>query len=121
MDCITVTLRGDKSLHLCFPSRETADHALRELDRDISGAKDGYLIVVSKDDGHRIAFLKRDFRTAELSESDDEGDASPESKPDSEEELTPPDPTELENALAEIVTEPFRCANVSGRSRSVQN
>ena len=106
MNCITVTLRGTKLLHLCYPNCETAGHALRELDRDISGPPDGYLIVVSKDDGHRIAFLKRDFRSAELSETDEGGEESPEDEPEAQDPLKPPSPTKIENALAELVPTP---------------
>ena len=66
MNCMTVTLRGAESLHLCYPDRELADQVVQEYDRDISVAADGYLIVLSNDDGKVIAFLKRDFRSIGL-------------------------------------------------------
>jgi hypothetical protein len=103
MNCMTVTLRGAKSLHLCYPDREVADQVVRNFDRDISVAADGYLIVLSNDDGKIIAFLKRDFRSIELSELDESGEESLEGEPEAEESLTPLRPTKLESALADIV------------------
>ena len=102
MNCMTVTLRGAKSLHLCYPDREVADSVVRNFDRDILVAADGYLIVLSNDDGKVIAFLKRDFRSVELSELDEGGEESPEEAPEAQEPLML-SPTRLESALADIV------------------
>ena len=103
MNCMTVTLRGAKSLHLCYPDREVADQVVRNFDRDISVAPEGYLIVLSNGDGKIIAFLKRDFRSVELSELDEGGEESLEGEPEAQEPLTPLRPTRLESALADIV------------------
>ena len=103
MNCMTVTLRGAKSLHLCYPDREVADSVVRNFDRDISVAADGYLIVLSNDDGKVIAFLKRDFRSVELSQLDEGGEESPEEEPEAQEPLMLLSPTKLESALAGLV------------------
>lgn len=103
MNCMAVTLCGAKSLHLCYPDREAADQMVRNFDRDISVAADGYLIVLSNDDGKLIAFLKRDFRSVEISELDEGGEESPEEEPEAQEQLTLLSHTRLESALAEIV------------------
>ncbi|MGB6412354.1 MAG: hypothetical protein WBF19_03320, partial [Candidatus Cybelea sp.] len=62
-----------------------------------------YLIVLSNGDGKIIAFLKRDFRSVELSELDEGGEESLEGEPEAQEPLTPLRPTRLESALADIV------------------
>src|SRR5580698_931976 len=103
MNCMTVTLRGAKSLHLCYPDREAADQMVRNFDRDISVAPKGYLIVLSNDDGKLIAFLKRDFRSVEISELEEGGEESPEEELEAQEPLMPRRPTRLESALADIV------------------
>jgi hypothetical protein len=120
MNCMTVTLRGAKSLHLCYPDREVADQVVRNFDRDISVAADRYLIVLSNDDGKLIAFLKRDFRSIELTELDEGGEESPEE----EEQLTLLSPTKLESALAELVptVHPHRRTPAPGpQSSSMRN
>ena len=100
---MTVTLRGDKVAPSgCYPDREVADQVVRNFDRDISVAADGYLIVLSNDDGKIIAFLKRDFRSVELSELDEGAEESTE-EPEAQEPLTRLSPTKLESALAELV------------------
>lgn len=103
MNCMTVTLRAAKSLHLCYPDREVADQVVRNFDRDISVAADGSLIVLSTDDGKVVAFLKRDFRSVELSEFDEAGVEPHEEEPEAQEPLTPLTPTKLESALADLV------------------
>ena len=118
MNCMTVTLRGAKSLHLCYPDREVADQVVRNFDRDISVAADGYLIVLSNDDGKVIAFLKRDFRSVELSELDEGGEESLEEEPEAQEPLMP---SAQRSSRARSRTSCRQCTRAGGRRRPVLN
>jgi hypothetical protein len=105
-----VTVRERFPLHHRLP-QELPRIRSRRL-RDLLGRPDchnrtaalaAFRPQVANGDGKIIAFLKRDFRSVELSELDEGGEESTEEEPEAQEPLTRLSPTKLESALADLV------------------